>query len=207
MTAEPEVAERCEAATMTAAVEPAEPQPQRAKAQESTVSSLLACGLLFVVKTLLGVHAKALQPQPKPESEPEPEQEEEPEVEPEPNADEQEPEPEQEQEPEAEQAEGEVEVWARALFPWDAAAGAEDGDLLFRVGDLFRVVSCSWPGDGWLTGESAEGSQRGIFPANHVRLLDGGSELQRERTARTAVASARLQACRHKFEELVAARK
>lgn len=57
-------------------------------------------------------------------------------------------------------------VRARALYAWDEAAGAAEGDLVFQIGDEFELVSRDEPGHGWMTG--VIDGVRGVFPANYI---------------------------------------
>ena len=49
----------------------------------------------------------------------------------------------------------------------------DEGDLPFSVGDEIEVTDQTEPGEGWWTGRNSQGVV-GIFPANHVELVDEG---------------------------------
>ena len=49
----------------------------------------------------------------------------------------------------------------------------DEGDLPFSVGEAIEVTDQTEPGEGWWTGRNSQGVV-GIFPANHVELVDEG---------------------------------
>ena len=57
---------------------------------------------------------------------------------------------------------------ARALYAWNESVGAAPGDLNFEVDDEIEVISDA-PGDGWMTGATADA--QGMFPSNYVEEL------------------------------------
>ena len=69
----------------------------------------------------------------------------------------------------------------RAVHTWDAAAGAGDGDLVFRVGDEFELVSEEHPGHGWMTGRRA--GIQGTFPCNYVEVFENKKQKKKNKAA------------------------
>ena len=57
----------------------------------------------------------------------------------------------------------------------------DEGDLPFSAGDEIEVTDQTEPGEGWWTGRNSQGVV-GIFPANHVELVDEGPLLVIENT-------------------------